>query len=447
MKIDVPANVEFIIKTLIENGYDAYAVGGCVRDALLLREPGDWDITTSANPMEVKGLFKRTIDTGIKHGTVTVMIDKEGYEVTTYRIDGEYEDNRHPKEVEFTKNLVEDLKRRDFTINAMAYNSFRGLVDEFDGIGDIQRKCIRCVGNPLDRFEEDALRILRAVRFSAQLGFDIAPETKNAIRLKVNNLKNISSERIRVELEKLLTSKEPERIMLAYETGITKVVLPEFDEMFVTEQNNPYHIYNVGFHTLKAVQSIRNIPVLRLTMLLHDIGKPWTKTTDANHIDHFYRHVEVSEKMAKEILKRLKYDNFTIDVVTRLVRWHDWEFGLTPSGMRKAVNRIGEDIIELLFEVKEADIKAKNPERSKEKYEQLEKAKDLYREILEKKDCVSLKSLVVNGKDLMEVGIKPGKHMGEILDQLLQKVLEEPELNTKEKLLELAIDMNQNSNK
>ncbi|BCN28769.1 CCA tRNA nucleotidyltransferase [Anaeromicropila herbilytica] len=440
MKIRVPENVETIIETLMNNGHDAYAVGGCVRDTILEREPGDWDITTSANPMEVKALFRRTIDTGIKHGTVTVMLDKEGYEVTTYRIDGEYEDNRHPKEVEFTKNLVEDLKRRDFTINAMAYNSVKGLVDEFDGIGDIKRKCIRCVGNPIDRFEEDSLRILRAVRFSAQLGFDIEEETCKAIERKAKNLKNISAERIRVELEKLLVSNQPEKLMIAYETGITKIVLPEFDQICTTSQNNPYHIYSVGGHTIESVKAVRGIAILRLTMLLHDIGKPLTKTTDEQNIDHFYRHEDVSASMAKEILKRLKYDNYTIDTVTRLIKWHDTEFRLTPAGMRKAINRVGEDIMELLFEVKEADMNAKNPLMCVDKKKQLEEAKRLYLEVIEKSECVSLKTLALNGKDLIALGYKPGKQIGETLDYLLQKVIEEPTLNEKEKLIELALE-------
>jgi tRNA nucleotidyltransferase (CCA-adding enzyme) len=439
MNIRVPENVENIIHTLMNNGHDAYAVGGCVRDTILLREPEDWDITTSAKPVEVKNIFHRTIDTGIKHGTVTVMIDKEGYEVTTYRIDGEYEDNRHPKEVEFTNNLIEDLKRRDFTINAMAYNPTKGLVDEFDGIGDINRKCIRCVGNPMDRFEEDALRILRAIRFSAQLGFDIEEETRVAIKKKAKNLKNISAERIRVELEKLLISNQPEKIMIAYETGITKVVLPEFDVLFDTAQNSPFHIYNVGEHTIEAVKAARNLPILRLTMLLHDIGKPLTKTTDENHIDHFYQHAGQSVAMAKVILKRLKYDNYTVDYVTRLIKWHDTEFRLTPSGMRKAINRIGEDIMELLFEVMEADNKAKNPSIYDEKKKQLEEAKKLFHEVIAKNECVNLKTLNLNGNDLIKLGYKPGKQLGEVLNYLLQEVIEEPSLNERSKLVELAL--------
>lgn len=438
MRIEVPEKVEFIINTLMDHGYEAYAVGGCVRDTILNREPGDWDITTSANPREVKELFKRTLDTGIKHGTVTVMLDKEGFEVTTYRIDGEYEDNRHPKEVEFTTSLIEDLKRRDFTINAMAYNSTEGLVDKFDGLGDINRKRITCVGNPMDRFEEDALRILRAVRFSAQLDFTIEEETKIAIEKKAENLKNISAERIRVELDKLLVSKEPTRLMVAYETGITKVILPEFDEMFLSEQNNPYHLYNVGVHTMKALEYIRNDHILRWTMLLHDIGKPATRTVGEDGIDHFYGHVEKGCLMAKKILKRLKFDNYTTDMVVRLIKWHDFDFVLTGYGMRKAINTIGEDLMELLFEVKEADIMAKNITTNQKRLDELKKSIELYREIKEKNQCVSLKTLQANGKDMIDLGYNPGREIGEVLKYLLEKVLEEPSLNNKEILLQLA---------
>ena len=272
--IQLPEKVKFIINTIMEAGYEAYAVGGCIRDSILGRIPDDWDITTSATPCQVKELFGRTIDTGLKHGTVTVMLDKEGFEVTTYRIDGVYEDNRHPKEVTFTASLIEDLKRRDFTINAMAYNDTVGLVDAFGGMEDIERKVIRCVGNPRERFMEDALRIMRAVRFSAQLGYQIEAETKEAIKELSQNLAHISAERIQTELVKLVISPHPEKLKVACETGITKVILPEFDVCMATEQNNPHHCYNVGEHILKSMEKIRPEKVLRLAMLFHDIGKP-----------------------------------------------------------------------------------------------------------------------------------------------------------------------------
>ena len=241
MKIKLPDNVKMILDRLHEAGFEAYAVGGCVRDSILGRIPGDWDITTNALPQDTKKLFKRTIDTGIEHGTVTIMVGKEGYEVTTYRIDGKYEDSRHPSEVTFTKNLTEDMKRRDFTINAMAYNDEEGIIDRFGGMEDIEKGLIRCVGNPKERFSEDALRIMRAVRFAAQLNYSIEDETKNAISELADTLKNISAERIQTELVKLLLSDHPERLMTAYELGITKVILPEFDRCMETPQNNPHH--------------------------------------------------------------------------------------------------------------------------------------------------------------------------------------------------------------
>lgn len=438
MKIQLPQKVDYIINQLIKHGYEAYAVGGCVRDSILGKEPEDWDITTSAKPMEVKKIFKRTIDTGIVHGTVTVMLEKDGYEVTTYRIDGEYEDNRRPKTVEFTSNLVEDLKRRDFTINAMAYNTEVGLVDIFDGYKDIKEERIRCVGEPSDRFDEDALRILRALRFSAQLGFDIDKDTLEAVQKKAANLKNISAERIRVELNKLLLSDHPEKLMDAYEVGITKVVLPEFDAMMNTEQYNYHHIYNVGAHSMKALEWVDKNLVLRWTMLLHDVEKPSCKVKDEEGCDHFYGHPEKGADTAKQILRRLKFDNETTDTVVRLVKWHDYNFALTPAGMRRASNKVGTDIMELLFQVKRADILAQNPKTWGDKLGHLDKAKEIYQVILRKQECVELKDLHINGNDLISLGLKPGRALGKTLNLLLEQVLENPSLNEREKLLELA---------
>ena len=287
MKINLPEKVRQIIKILTDHGYEAYAVGGCVRDSILGRAPQDWDITTSATPQQVKELFFHTIDTGIQHGTVTVMMHHEGFEVTTYRIDGEYTDARHPKEVQFTASLLEDLKRRDFTINAMAYNEKEGLVDAFDGVGDFRRGVIRCVGEAKERFSEDALRMLRAVRFAAQLGFTIETETIAAMELLAGNIAKVSAERIQVELVKLLVSDHPEKLLTAYETGLTAVFLPEFDRMMETGQNNPHHCYTVGEHTIQAVKNVPSDKVLRLTMLLHDVAKPACKVTDEQGIDHF----------------------------------------------------------------------------------------------------------------------------------------------------------------
>lgn len=437
--IQLPEKVKFIIDTIMEAGYEAYAVGGCIRDFILGRTPDDWDITTSAKPDQVKALFPRTIDTGIQHGTVTVMLDKEGFEVTTYRIDGEYEDGRHPKEVTFTANLVEDLKRRDFTINAMAYNDKAGLVDVFEGMRDIEKKVIRCVGDPIQRFTEDALRLMRAVRFSAQLGYEIEEKTLDAMRELSLNLVHISAERIQSELIKLVISPHPEKLRIAYKTGITKIILPEFDACMETEQNNPHHCYSVGEHTLRAMQEIRADKVLRLAMLFHDIGKPGTLTVDEEGIVHFHGHPALSEKMTRDILKRLKFDNDTIYMTTNLVRYHDYDVEPGPKYVRRAIMKIGEDVFPLLFDVKLADIKAQSTYMRKEKVERLEAVRQVYEEVVAQKQCVSLKTLAVTGKDLMrEMGMQPGPEIGLILKKLLDLVIEDPSLNEREILIKAA---------
>lgn len=452
MKLHIPEKVNDIIDVLMQSGFEAYAVGGCVRDMVLGREPEDWDITTSATPLEVKKLFRRTVDTGIQHGTVTVLQDKEHYEVTTYRLDGVYEDNRHPKEVSFTASLAEDLKRRDFTINAMAYNEKEGFIDLFGGMEDLKNNLIRCVGSAEERFNEDALRILRAIRFSAQLGFHIESDTMKAVIDKRELLKNISAERIRVELTKLLMSDHPDRLRTLYESGITRVILPEFDAMMTTEQKNIHHIYTVGEHTIHAVSSVagtlgekrysvRERCILRWTMLLHDIEKPSTISIGKDGMNHFYGHQEKGAMTAQRILKRLKFDNETLEAVVHLIRWHDYRFTLTPTGVRKAASKIGKEYMELLFEVNAADTSAKNPERNKEKFEKLEAAKSLYEEIKRKDDCVSLKELNINGKDLIAEGYSPGKELGELLNLLLAAVIEEPKLNQKEILLDIATEL------
>jgi tRNA nucleotidyltransferase (CCA-adding enzyme) len=434
--IHMPQAVKEIIEKLESAGFEAFAVGGCVRDAVLGREPADWDITTSALPMEVKALFSRTIDTGLQHGTVTVMKDHVGYEVTTYRIDGEYEDARRPKEVSFTKNLVEDLKRRDFTINAMAYNDRVGIVDEFDGIGDLERKVIRCVGVPEDRFGEDALRMLRAVRFSAQLGFSIDEDTKAAIAKLAENLKKISAERIQVELVKLLVSDHPDYLRVAYETGITAVVLPEFDACMKQPQNHPFHIYNVGEHTLHALLNIESDKVLRLTMLFHDFGKPVVCKVGEDGVTHFYGHQAVSADMAKKILRRLKFDNDTTDKVVKLVTEHDRQILTEAKYVRRAVAKIGKELFPAFLKVRRADTLAQNPDKHMEQLENLEKIRVLYETLLESGHAVCVKELAVDGKDLILLGVPQGKQIGEILNRLLALVIEEPEKNEKELLLD-----------
>ncbi len=398
--MDIPQKVAYIIDELMKNGYEAYAVGGCVRDSILGRIPGDWDITTSASPYEVKAIFKRTIDTGIQHGTVTVMLDKEGFEVTTYRIDGEYEDSRHPKEVKFTKNLVEDLKRRDFTINAMAYNPVSGLVDEFEGEEDLKRGQIRCVGVAEERFGEDALRILRAVRFSAQLGFTIEESTREAATKLAPNLRNISRERILTELTKLLVSNHPDYIV-----EIDKLKLKEcmFTQTII-----------INDVTLRMLKLVRNDKVLRFAAFLQEEG---------------------TAARANDIMKDLKADNHTIDYVTKLTRWLRFDILPEKAAIRKAVYMIGEALFPLLIEAKKAFYESCGDE---DKRESISQAESLYKEILEAGDCITLKQLAVTGNDIKAAGFAEGKGIGELLGYLLKIVHEDPAKNEKEILLSFA---------
>lgn len=433
--IQLPEKVGRIIGTLQEHGYEAYAVGGCIRDSILGREPEDWDITTSAMPEETKALFDKTFDTGIQHGTITVLLEKEGFEVTTYRIDGKYEDSRHPKEVTFTRNLREDLLRRDFTINAMAYNETDGLVDIFGGLEDLEAGMIRCVGTAKERFKEDALRILRGVRFAAQLGFDIEEDTRQGMKELAWTLQNISAERIQVELVKMITSKRPEMLREAYELGMTRIVLPEFDQLMTTVQETPHHMYSVGEHTLHAMKNIRADKILRLAMLLHDMGKPALKTVDEAGVAHFKKHALESERIAENVLRRLKFDNDTIRKVTRLVRCHDLRMPATAKSVRRAMNQIGEELFPYYMEVRRADVLAQSMYQREEKIENLDQIEELYHQIVEDGDCVSLKDLAVTGRDLIASGMKPGKKIGEKLEELLKLVIEDPKLNTKEELL------------
>ena len=437
MRIQLPRKVEDIIEKIQAAGFEAYAVGGCIRDSILGREPDDWDITTSAKPEEVKKLFNRTIDTGIQHGTVTVMLDREGFEVTTYRIDGKYEDSRHPKDVTFTASLREDLRRRDFTINAMAYNEKDGLIDLYEGIQDIECGLIRCVGDARERFTEDALRMMRAVRFSAQLGYTIEENTKAAIKELAPTIRRISAERIQVELVKLMISDHPDYIRTAYETGITAQIFPEFDICMQTEQNNPHHCYSFGDHILHTFSYVKADKALRLGMLFHDIGKPGTLTVDEEGITHNHGHAVIGEEMTVRIMKRLKFDNDTTDIVRKIVRYHDWKIENNMKSVRRAINHIREDIFPLLFSVKYADIMAQSDYQREEKLQDLETLKVIYEDIIAKEDCLSLKDLAVTGGDLIAAGMKPGREIGQTLHKLLEVVLEEPERNRKEYLLSL----------
>lgn len=440
MEIRMPENANRIIRVLENAGYEAYIVGGCVRDSILGRVPGDWDITTSARPEQVKALFRRTIDTGIKHGTVTVMFQKEAYEVTTYRVDGEYSDHRRPDSVEFTASLEEDLKRRDFTINAMAYSHSAGIIDLFGGMEDLENRVIKAVGNPEERFDEDALRILRAIRFAGQLDFTIERNTRAAMILRSMYLNDISAERIRVELDKLLVSAHPEKLIDAYVMGITAVILPEFDAMMEQPQNNPYHKYNVGVHSIETVKAIEASSVCRWAALLHDVGKPECHTVDKQGVDHFYGHNEKGAEIARNILRRLRFDNETVDLVCRMVQWHDYGLGvqMKKTTFRKALSKMGRSFFPYFIKIRKADMAAQSDYKWEERQQNIENMENLYKEITEAGDCLSIKELAVNGKDLIALGLKPGKEIGELLQELLDMVLGSPELNNREALLEIV---------
>lgn len=441
MKIDIPESPRFIIETLYANGYEAFVVGGCVRDSLLHKKPNDWDLCTNALPEETIKIFRNDfniIETGLKHGTITLVNkNKECFEVTTYRIDGEYEDNRRPKKVEYTSLLVEDLSRRDFTINAMAYNHYRGLIDYFSGEKDLNEKVIRCVGDSKQRFNEDALRILRAYRFMAKLeGFTLDKDVLESSKELAYLLKNISVERIREEFNKIILHNS-DILEVLLEQGILEYIMPELIDLKGCIQNNPYHIMDVFGHTLKALNNTREDLILKLTVLLHDIGKPKVRTTDGEGIDHFYLHGQKSVDISKDILKRLKYDNKTIDKVLILVENHDCEVSSNRS-IKRMLNKIGEENFRCLLEVKRADIYGQNPVYKKEGLKNLDEVEGKFENILLENQCFSLKDLSIKGADLIEIGMKPGKEIGLTLNHILEKVIDDETLNNRDILLNIA---------
>lgn len=442
MTIKLPTAVDNIIKILNEAGYEAYAVGGCVRDSIIGKQPNDWDITTSALPEQVKKLFKRTVDTGIKHGTVTILDKNDQFEVTTYRIDGDYQDGRHPDSVEFTRELSEDLKRRDFTINAMAYHPKEGLIDLFDGCKDLDNKLLRCVGNPEERFNEDALRMMRAIRFAAQFGFDIEDKTFCAIKKMSANLSKISAERIQVEMVKLITSDNPDFFRLFYESGLTSVFMPEFDRAMLTKQNHPHHMYDVGEHILVALSNIENDKCLRLAMLFHDMAKPDALTIDEEGITHFRGHNKLGEEMSKNIMHRLKFDNATIDIVTKLVLNHDRNIETDKKSVRRCLNSIGKELFIPLMKVKKADTLAQSMYLREEKLENIHRLTETFNELNNDDLCVKISDLKVSGKDLISMGVEPGPYIGKLLDDMLDDVLDNPEHNNRDFLLEKYVKKN-----
>ncbi len=439
--INPPEDIQNILKILQGSGHEAYAVGGCIRDSILGRTPKDWDVTTNATPEEVKRLFPKTVDTGLKHGTVTVVLNGEAYEVTTFRIDGEYEDGRHPSHVEFTDRVGEDLRRRDFTINAMAWNKEKGIVDPFGGRADLVTGLIRSVGSPDDRFREDALRMLRAVRFAARLGFEIDDDTLKAMKEQGKLINKVSAERIRDELNGILTAGNPMKLSILRDTGILEYILPEVEACFRTAQNNPHHAYNVGEHSLRAVAAVEDDLCLRWTMLLHDTGKAVTRTTDEKGIDHYYGHPAKSVTIADNVLKRLRFDRKSIERILRLIKFHDREILPQPKAVARAVNAVGDDIFIDLLKVKRADKRAQTPKDIEKGIRYVDAIEKLYLELKEGNGCFSLKNLAISGRDLLNMGFSEGREVGIALKLLLDRVLEEPSLNEKQYLTEIAEEL------
>lgn len=435
MTMDMPKNVDIAINLLQSAGFEAYAVGGCVRDSLLGKTPNDWDITTSAKPEDMKSVFAdfHCIDTGIKHGTVTVVIDGEPLEITTFRLDGEYEDNRHPKSVTFTSNLGADLGRRDFTVNAMAYSKMTGTVDLFGGQNDLKNGIIRCVGDPNRRFNEDALRILRALRFASALDFEIEEKTAQSLLKNRALLGNISEERIAKELLKLVCGKGAKRILTDFAPVLFEI-LPELQPMYKNSHDNPHHCYDIYEHTLIAVESIDPEPTLRFAMLLHDCGKPAVKKFDENGVAHFYGHQRISAEISAQILARLKVSNKFRDEILFLVSNHDrWELYENTEKMPRYLSKFGLDGVLNLLKVMRADVLAQSPEY-RYRLDQIADAEEIAKNLAAQKPCLSLSELQINGRTLMDIGIPQGRKLGAVLAQLLDEVIDGVTKNTQEAL-------------
>ncbi len=442
MRIDLPDEVKEIIKVLMNNKYEGYAVGGCIRDLILNRKPNDWDITTNAKPQELMEIFNSyyIIPTGLKHGTVTLMINNNPYEITTYRIEGKYSDNRRPDEVEFTNDITKDLSRRDFTINAMAYNDFNGLIDPFKGLEDLSAKKIKCVGDPERRFNEDALRMLRGIRFSSQLEFQIDFKTKRSIITNSYLLENISKERINVELNKILLSNTPSKgIRNLVETNLIKHIIPDIIDTIGFQQHNTHHSMDVFEHTLCVVDRVDNDIILRLAALFHDIAKPQCFKLDDNGIGHFYKHDIRGMEITRDRLKQLKYSNSIIDSVKKLVKEHMCRFdNITEKGAKKLIKRVGDEDVFKLFNLQLADTNCKRPSVD---ISGIMRVQEMVIKILTNKEPITTNDLDINGYDLMQLGIPQGKQIGLVLDKLLEIVLESPQLNRKESLIKCVLDI------
>ncbi len=438
--MNIDKNGKMIIDLLLSHGFKAYVVGGFVRNSIMGIPTTDTDITTSALVEETESILKdnniKFIETGIKHGTITAIIDNEQYEITTFRTDGKYCDSRHPENVKFVTDLKEDLQRRDFTINAMAYNDVDGLVDIYGGQDDIKKRVIRTVGDPDVRFQEDALRIMRALRFSSTLFFSIEPDTKKAIFNNMHLLDNVSKERIFEELCKLLMGDNVENVLLEYRDVIAQII-PELNPCFDCKQNTKWHKYDVYTHSVKSVAySPKNLDI-RFTMLVHDIAKPMCKTTDENGVDHFKGHPKMGVPIADEILRRFKVSNEFRNKILMFVRYHDFVMDTNRANLKRWTNKIGRDNIENLIEIKISDMMSHNLIYAQEDIDYFFEIRDVLRDILNSDEPMEIKDLAVNGNELKTLNIA-GKEIGDVLEFLLDKIIENPDYNKKDCLLKLA---------
>lgn len=431
----LPEEVKKVISMLGGAGFEAYAVGGCVRDSLLGKNPTDYDVTTSASPEEMKEVFKNEhlIETGIKHGTVTVLMNGNPMEITAFRIEKGYSDRRHPEKVEFTRSLAEDLARRDFTVNSLAYSEKTGIIDLFGGISDLEHEIIRCVGDPDKRFGEDALRIMRALRFSSVLGFEIEKETAASIERNSGFLKEVSAERLFSEFSRLLCGKNAAKVLLEHPTPFFEII-PELSVLKGFDQRHFRHHLDAFEHTLGVIENVPPALELRLAALFHDISKPICVSVDETGTAHYYGHAQKSAEIAEAVLRRLKSDSETIKKVCELVRRHEDRFEPDPKAVKRLLGKIGPEGYDKLLLLMQADDSAKRPEyRLPDSV--FDEFRKIAREITEKNECFSLKDLAVNGADLISAGFEPGPEMGKILEILLEKVIEGEIPNEKEKLL------------
>ena len=441
MNLQISDGASDILDRLKSEGYSAYIAGGAVRDLIMGKTPHDYDIATNARPENIKSMFEKSIDTGIKHGTVTVIENKTANEVTTFRRDGEYSDNRHPIEVSYVNEPRTDCMRRDFTINSMMYNPDTGLLDFFCGKRDIRQGIIRCVGNAETRFKEDALRMLRAVRFKAQLGFTLEDKTAQAIKKCAVLIKKVSRERILDELNKILLSDNPDTIRDLHTFGLLKFILPELDRCFGEPQKNKYHIYDVGEHIMQTVKNTPKDLILRWAAVLHDTGKPCCSSTDSAGIIHFYGHHRESRRIAVDVLYRLHMESSSIKDIAMLVEHHDYRVEASYTAVKRMMSKTGAELFEKLLILQRADNMAKNPKHLPEKLRRINGGLDIYREVVAQKQPYRISDLLINGKDLMELGYRQGRDIGDALKELLDEVIIKPELNNRAYLIKRAKEL------